>query len=359
MVKKKRQQKIHVSNYVRNIFDRFGVFKTKACLVADYNHLKNNKKERTKALIFVLFVVIIVGIGALFFQYRYVLPIYDGIELPKPPEIVFYPDAKLSFGLFNDSHTKTNRGGKHGYVLSQKYAEYFKNFFENMKGDFAPDFFLGNGDIIDGTYQPADEGVVNLKLIRELFDAKNIPAYWVIGNHDLRSVTRDQWKESLGIDYLDKAFEIDKYKIIVLDSQFSAGRKGEDDDDMVSGMPFNDEQKRWLEKELSSTRKIPIIFMHNPPFNFVQEKPCGISVGEVEYLQKLFARYHVAAVFAGHIEKKYYEKIDGVHYFVIPGFYRSKEYFGTFAQIEFKRRKPTVKIFYSDASGNEHEEVVE
>lgn len=359
MGEKKKRQKKRVATYVKNIFDRLGVFRIKACLVKDCKHFKNNKKDRLKALAFIFFVSIVASAGALFFQQKYVLPIYDKIELPKPPEIVFYPDAKMSLGLFNDSHTKTNRGGKYGYVLSQKYAKYFENFFDNMKGDFVPDFFLANGDIIDGTYQPVGEGMVNLKLIKELFAAKNISTYWVIGNHDLRSVARDQWKESLGIDYLDKVFEVDKYKIIILDSQFSAGGNGEDDDNTVSGMPFSDEQKKWLENELSSTRKIPIVFMHNPPFNFIQNKPCGISVGEVEYLQKLFARYHVAAVFAGHIEKKYHEKIDGVHYYIIPGFYRSKEYFGTFAQVEFKRRKPTVKIFYSDANGNEHEEMVE
>jgi Icc-related predicted phosphoesterase len=314
-----------------------------------------NKKgfHGISSLVLVLILSIVCGIVALFVQYKYVLPIYDRIELPKPPEIVFYPDAKMSFGLINDTHTKTRRGGKYGYVLSDKYSEMFGKFLKTMRDDFGSDFLLTNGDVIDGTYQPVDEGMANLRLIKELYETSNIPSYWVIGNHDLRSVTRDQWKESLGIDYLDKTFEVDKYKIIIVDNQFNAG------EEEVKKSSLSDEQKKWLENELASTRKIPVVFMHSPPFSVIEGKPCGVDIVEADSLHKLFARYHVAAVFAGHIEKKYHEKIDGVHYFVIPGFYRSGEYFRTFAEVEFKRRKPTVKLFYRDAQDNEKIETIE
>lgn len=314
---------------------------------------KKKSFQKIRSLLIILILSAVCSFVALFIQYKYVLPVYDKMELPKPPEVVFYPDAKMSFGLTNDTHTKTRRGGEYGYVLSDKYSEMFGKFLKTMRDDFEPDFLLTNGDVIDGTYQPADKGMVNLRLIKELYETSNIPAYWVIGNHDLRSVTRDQWKESLSIDYLDKAFEVDKYKIIIIDNQFSAG------EEEVKKSSLSDAQKKWLENELKSTRRIPVIFMHSPPFSIIEGKPCGVDIEEADSLHKLFARYHVAAVFAGHIEKKYHEKINGVHYFVIPGFYRSGEYFGTFAEVEFKRRKPMVKLFYNDKQGNEKIETIE
>lgn len=343
---------------VAAVLSKRSVVKIKKQLSEECAHFKRSKKDRKRALIAATFAVVVFGAGALFFQQKYVLPIYDKIELPKAPEIIFYPDAKVSFGVISDIHALA-KGSSGRYVFSPKYKFTAEEFAETMRDDFKPDFMVANGDVIDGTYQEPEEGIAVLGMVKNVFDTAKVPTYWTIGNHELRSLTREQWKQALGLDYLDKAFEIDKYKVIIVDNQFGAGVKAEDDDNAVRGKLLSDEQKKWLENELSTTRKIPVVFMHSPPFYMIDGKFCGGSIEEADYLQKLFSRYHVAAVFSGHIEKLSHQEIDGVDYYVIPGLQKSGTYFGTFAEVNMIRRRAEVNLFYRDAADNEKIERVE
>lgn len=326
-------------------------------------HIGENENKKSfrgvRSLTIILILSVVCGFVALFVQYKYVLPIYDKIELPKPPEIVFYPNAKMSFGLISDVHALAK--GKNGnYVLSPKYKFTTEEFTKTMRDDFKPDFMVANGDIIDGTYQESEEGMAVLGMVKNIFDKAKIPTYWAIGNHELRSISDEQWLSALGIDYLDKSFIVGDYKIILMDSQYSAGGRNEGNNDETPGrILFSNDQKAWLEHELSTTRKIPVVFLHNPPFDYIGAKPCGASTEEANYMQNLFARYHVAAVFSGHIEKKFHKRIDGVDYYVIPGLQKSGEYFGSFAEVKMVRRHAEVNLLYRDIAGNEKLEKVE
>lgn len=307
----------------------------------------------------IFLVVVACSVVAFSYQQKNLDIIYANYPLPKPQEIVSYPDAKLSFGLINDIHALAkNYGG--GYVLSPRYKLTVEEFTETMRDDFKPDFMVANGDVIDGTYQEPNEGMAILGMLKTIFEKAGMPAYWVIGNHDLRSLSDEQWLSALEIDYLDKAFFVGDYKIILMDSQYSSGGRIEGDDEKSSdGILFSDKQKKWLEKELQNTRKIPVVFMHNPPFEYIDNKPCGASAQEAAYLQDMFARYHVAAVFAGHIEKLFHQKIGGVDYYVLPGIKKNGVYFGTFSEITMTRRHAEVDLFYRDAANNEKIERVE
>lgn len=256
------------------------------------------------------------------------------------------PD-ELRIGFMTDPHIKSNSGpgGKGDRILKPFFVGVLSYFIERMNNVFVPDFLIINGDVIEGTGRDNIVGFGELSSTRKLFDRTLLPKYWVVGNHDLRAVNKKEWMDSLGIDYLYKSFDVRNYRIIILDSNFD-----EEDKDIVPGKYFtrgnvSKKQIDWLEKELETDKK-KIVFIHNPPlWNVDVRDNSGLLLNALE-LQEIFQKNKVTAVFSGHIEDLYYDKIGGVKYFVLPGVIKNEKYQGTFAEISIVGDKIELDVSY-------------
>lgn len=153
-----------------------------------------------------------------------------------------------------------------------------------------PNFIIANGDIIDGTRVNYAQGMAELSLTKDIFNRTTLKKYWVVGNHDLRSVTKKQFMQSLDIDYVSKAFEVGNYKIIILDSNFL-----EDDKDAVPGKGYTrghmaDKQIKFLKKELKNTKKRTIVFLHHPSLWSISGKSNFIFPDNAKELREIFSQ---------------------------------------------------------------------
>ena len=266
-----------------------------------------------------------------------ILPAYDPIKRSS---------NEIKIGFITDTHVTSYIKADGTRSLKEVFIDRINYFVEKMNNEVVPDFMLINGDVIEGTRTPADIGIKELQLTKALFDRSKIQKYWVLGNHDLRSVTKQQWKNALGINYLQKAFEVRDYKIIILDSNFT-----KDDKDVVSGSGYtrgrvSAKEIEWLKKELGNTKKKAIVFIHHPPLWNVDIKSNDGLPDNSKELRSIFSQYGVLAVFAGHIEDFYYEKVEGVNYFVTPGIYKHSKYKGTSSVISIKDDKITLEASY-------------
>jgi alkaline phosphatase len=205
---------------------------------------------------------------------------------------------------------------------------------------------VANGDIIEGTGRSSKIGKEELTLVKKLFDRSSVEKYWVVGNHDLRSVNKKQWKKVLGIDYLYKSFEVGEYEIIILDSNFNSEDKDVDPDTYNTRGRISDEEMDWLQKELGSAEKPVIIFMHHQPLWDNEVASNSRFPGNARNMQELFSKNRVLAVFAGHLEDLYVNEKDGVKYYLLPGFIKNKKYQKTFSAITVKDREITVDMSY-------------
>jgi Icc-related predicted phosphoesterase len=255
-------------------------------------------------------------------------------------------EGELKIGFVTDIHARSHsvEGGER--ILKPLFSDGISYFLDRMKSNFNPDFILVNGDVIEGTGRDSDIGKKELSLIRSLFEKTTIPKYWVVGNHDLRSVNKKQWKKSLKIDYLQESFEVENYKILILDSNFSS-----DDNDIVPEAYYtrgrvSEKEISWLEKELNNTDKDVIVFIHHPPLWNVDIKGNGSLLSNSLVLQNLFSKYNVLAVFGGHLEDIFIDKKGGVKYFVLPGFVKNAKYQKTFSEITIKDGKIAVDMTY-------------
>jgi len=239
---------------------------------------------------------------------------------------------KLKIGLINDIHARSDSNVNGGRELKGYMQEELTYFAEKMKSEFNVNVIVNNGDVIEGTNISSDKGMMELTEVKKILDKIGSPIYWVLGNHDLRSVDKNQWKESLGIDYTNKSFKINGYKIIILDSNFDI-----DNSDILPGKYFTRgkisiAQYKWLKGELASVEK-KIIFVHHPPLTKTGIKKEGQLLVNAKKFQDLFSQGNVVAVFAGHTEELYNTKIDGVEYFIFPGPEKKRKHPGAFTEI--------------------------
>jgi Icc-related predicted phosphoesterase len=153
----------------------------------------------------------------------------------------------------------------------------------------------------------------------------------------------------LGIDYTSKPFEIGNYQIILLDSNFNLdGSNSKPGKSYTTGSVPEDELK-WLAQKLkSSKKKTKIVFIHHPPLVSVPGRGSEGLMQSSPALQELFTKYNVSAVFSGHIEQLYHEKIQGVHYYVLPGLAKHEDFQGAYTTIEYNGSSHTVTLTYLD-----------
>lgn len=280
------------------------------------------------------------------------------LPLPKLPVLAApkqHADDILRIGFLTDPHIWSEEVGN---TTSQKkigpvYIQKINHFLRQMNDVFGPDFIVINGDVIEGTKVPSDQGKEELRQTKTLFGQTTIPKYWVIGNHDVRSLTKAEWKEVLGIDYLHKSFTLKGHRIITVDSNF--GPNGED------ARPGNskrytrgfvaDEELEWLKGELLSPEP-KIVFLHHPPTRSKPGKPDSGILRNADELRALFVGKNVKAVFGGHIEELQAETQDGTDYFVFPGMTKSPAYAGNFVSISIGQDRIKTQMSYIGKDGN-------
>lgn len=280
---------------------------------------------------------------------RKILPLLGLSALGEP---VQREESNLRIGFVTDTQVASEPVGASQGRLGDIFVERINHIVRKMNDVLSPDFIVINGDVIEGTKTPAPQGTEELRQTKALFDQTSIPKYWVLGNHDVRSINKTQWKETLEIGYTSKAFRIKGYKIIILDSNFNAA--GED---VVPGpgrsyTRGNVSQKEvdWLKKELESPEK-KIVFLHHPPLRDIEKKPNILLLKNATVLRELFSNGNVIGVFSGHIEDLYSEQTDDVRYFVFPGMVKSSDYPGNFVSIDVEGDTIKAEMSYLGENG--------
>ncbi len=286
------------------------------------------------------------------------------INGPRLPDVDTSPPSageELRIGLINDFQAGASGKvfpDKHVRVVKPKYLKRINYFLEQMHANFKPHFMISPGDIIEGTNRITPTGIAELRAIKHLFDSRsNIPMYWAPGNHELRSVTMEQFLAAMNMKSRRYVFDIGDYRVIVTGANYDElGRIPVPKHNFVRGN-FAARELLWLEQKLRRAQKdgkIVLVFSHQPPLSALSGRSrSGLPIA-AEEVERLFARYNVAAVFSGHIEKNFYKELNGVKYFGTTGIKKNPRYLGTFAQIRLKGRDVDVEIFYIDPQTGEY-----
>jgi len=197
----------------------------------------------------------------------------------------------FSFVVFGDCHVGSDAAGD---------DRVFKKLVKRLAGETDADFAVNLGDFAHHGRKAAYD-----KYFKEMSRLKAM-VYHVPGNHDLAG---DGYKRYLG-RFKDYYYSYDHKNahFIILNNAY--------------GHSFDAEQFAWLKQDLAGTDKEHVlVFMHRPVFD-----PGEIFSGYVmsgrqvtRELLRLFDKYGVDYVFAGHIHGYASSKRDGTFYVVSGG----------------------------------------
>jgi predicted phosphodiesterase len=174
-----------------------------------------------------------------------------------------------------------------------------------------PDFLFSVGDMVFGSPLP-EVYEKQYKDFTQLIRETKLPFYAAPGNHDLAYESGIKLFQSYIYPRTYYSFTYKKYHFIFLNTE-EKGKEGK-----IEG-----KQLLWLKEELKKSQgKITFVFLHRPPYSVLNpegnpKKHIAFTNKKNEFLiKRLFERYKVKAVFAGHEHLFHYEKHNEVDYFI-------------------------------------------
>ncbi len=227
--------------------------------------------------------------------------------------------ALLSFGIVTDVHYADRDP-----LGSRNYRESIAKMTECVKlmNEKKVDFFIELGDLKDQDTAITEELTLKyLDAIEKVYGQFNGPRYHVLGNHDVDSISKEQFTDRVENTGIDKgstyySFDLNGLHFVVLDANFKTDGSDYDRgkfDWTDTNIPLK--QLNWLRKDLGSTSKPVITFVHQ---QLDVAGSTGIKNGP-QVRQVLQDSKRVLAVFQGHHHPGHYSYIEGVHYYTLKG----------------------------------------
>ncbi len=214
---------------------------------------------------------------------------------------------ELKVGLVTDMHhaDKAAAGTRHYRETIGKLHEAAAHF-EQTK----PDFVVELGDFIDAA-DSVEVELSYLKTINREFSAIAKDRHYVLGNHCVDTLTKDEFLGEVGQEKSYYSFDRAGIHFVVLDSCFRSdsqpyGRRNSKWTD--ANIPAA--QVEWLQADLQTNSEPTVVFAHQrlDVSNDHGVKNCREIRGVLE------ASGNVQAVFQGHSHQNDYKEIAGIHY---------------------------------------------
>ena len=250
-----------------------------------------------------------------------VLVVAIGISLTGEP---------VRIAMITDVHAHdTNSPNEHKVMVN--WAERVTAFVD-AANDWPADAVISLGDYVNGAFVMGAElgdaaripGILDEAVaILTAFDG---PIHYVIGNHDVYNLSKEQLLAATGAESTYYSFDLGGVHFVILDAQFD---KNENDYGhvawMVQGLIPTIEMD-WLQADLAASELPTVVFVHQPldsDFALLSGGPPifnHLAVRDV-----LAADGDVIAVFSGHAHDSNYSEIDGIHYLTIAAMVDSDE----------------------------------
>ncbi|HCP32481.1 TPA: hypothetical protein DIT45_04490, partial [Candidatus Acetothermia bacterium] len=177
-------------------------------------------------------------------------------------------------------------------------------------GDFV------NGNFVIGAPMGDPARIVDILDQAEAIYAKlDAPRYYVLGNHDVYDLSKEEFLERVGASSTYESFDAGAYHFVILDAQYN--KKGEDLGHAGWVVQGNIPQAQldWLQEDLAATDKPTIVCVHQRlevDFDLLSGGPEILDNKEVQKVMEDSGV--VIAVFEGHDHENAYTLINGIHY---------------------------------------------
>lgn len=220
----------------------------------------------------------------------------------------------LKFGLVTDSHYAD---------IAPSGTRYYRESENKMKECIGlmnrkeVDFLVHLGDFKNGA---PDRNLENLELIESIYARFNGPRYHVLGNHDLDSISKEDFQSLIhntGIDPELTHYSFDRGGVhfVVLDANFTSdGIAYQRGNFHWSDANIPENQITWLEKDLVATEKPVVILTHQ----LLDGDEGSHYINNAAEVRQVLERHNnVMIVFQGHQHAGQYNLINDIHYYTL------------------------------------------
>ena len=227
--------------------------------------------------------------------------------------------AKLSFGIVTDSHYADTamRDNRFYRESADKMTECVE-----LMNEKKVNFLIELGDFKDQDSEPSeDKTIAYLQYIEDIFQQFKGPTYHVLGNHDVDSISKEQFQENIkntNISGSSCYYSCDFKGIhfIVLDANFRTDGTAYDHGNFEWWDAYIPEPElNWLTQNLAETALPSIVFCHQQLGG-----NGGTNVTNAEEVRSILQDSgKVLAVLDGHEHNGGYKLVEGIHYYTLKG----------------------------------------
>lgn len=222
--------------------------------------------------------------------------------------------TEFSFGIVGDIHyaDKDMRINRYYRDSIAKLEQCVATFNESRLP-----FAVMLGDFIDKAPDKTTE-LAYLKTIRQTFAQYTGDKHFVLGNHDLARLAKDEYLANCGAATQQRHYSFDAggYHFVILDAGFTKDGAAYD----AGNFQWKDAnilaaQQEWLAPDLQNAgAKKTIVFVHQN----LHDETSIYGVKNAKAVRRILEKSgNVPAVLQGHDHKGAYAKINGIHYFTM------------------------------------------
>ena len=232
------------------------------------------------------------------------------------------------------------------------YAERLTAFVGAMNA-WPADAIIELGDLVNGAFvmggAPGDASRIAgfLDEAVALLSGFDGPIHYVLGNHDLFDLSKDEFLDAVGGDAKYYSFDLGGFHFVILDAEYN-DPAGDDYDHVFMRVKCRipTHELDWLRDDLAQTDLPTIVCVHQPIDSEFDINAGGPPVvNNAEARQLLSESGVVVAVFQGHAHDNVYRLIDGIHYVTFAAMVdRTEPSLPTWAQVTLDLESRTITI---------------
>ncbi len=219
--------------------------------------------------------------------------------------------AKLRAAVITDIHYGFDKGPKLG-SKAPRLMDYFVKAVGKLK--YKPDLVVDGGDRV--SHKSKEDDRRYMTELKAKFNALAAPVYHIVGNHDVKNLSRQDNEDILGCPATSYSKDIGGYHLVFWNPYVSNGGLG---------LAMDDADLEWLHNDLQATDKPTVVFSHIPLFNeAMDDSEMSTWSGEIAtrffYPDSRTIRRiledsgKVVLCMSGHLHRKRHKEINGIHY---------------------------------------------
>jgi predicted phosphodiesterase len=220
-----------------------------------------------------------------------------------------------------------------GIVTDSHYADadtigsrYYRHSLDKMNecvelmNEKKVNFLIELGDFKDQNNPGVEQKTLTyLVAIEKVFQNFKGPTYHVLGNHDMDSISKEQFLTNVKNTSIDPSksyysFDFNGVHFVVLDANYRADGTDYDHGNFNwTDANIPPAELNWLKQDLTATRGPAIVFIHQ-----LLDGTGPVYVNNAADIRQILEQSgKVTAVFQGHHHEGSYSYIEGIHYYTL------------------------------------------